>query len=167
MSGWGALHVLPSTAGQTFSDDCWVRYSFIYDYCRISLGAIFITITRFLFKTNHWVISLGSIFSFSQKTTFNIVIMFRMMTAVMNCNYDQWTVLSSMRMEKGTENFTVLWKMLTFIFSNTETIDFFISYLNNRYEDSILVDYIIQVIKHPSRLIIYKETLIENLNVLT
>lgn len=72
-----------------------------------------------------------------------------------------------MRMEKGTENFTILWKMLTFIFSNTETIDFFISYRNNRYEDSILVDYIIQVIKHPSRLIIYKETLIENLNVLT
>lgn len=72
-----------------------------------------------------------------------------------------------MRMEKGTENFTVLWKMLTFIFSNTETIDFFISYRNNRYEDSILVDYIIQVIKHPSRLIIYKETLIENLDVLT
>lgn len=51
--------------------------------------------------------------------------------------------------------------MLTFIFSNTETIDFFISYRNNRYEDSILVDYIIQVIKHPDRLIIYKETLIE------
>lgn len=72
-----------------------------------------------------------------------------------------------MRMEKGTENFTVQWKMLTFIFSNTETIDFFILYRNNRYEDSILVDYIIQVIKHPSRLIIYKETLIENLNVLT
>lgn len=72
-----------------------------------------------------------------------------------------------MRMEKGTENFTVLWKMLTFIFSNTETIDFFISYRNNKYEDSILVDYIIQVIKHPDRLIIYKETLIENLNVLT
>lgn len=72
-----------------------------------------------------------------------------------------------MRMEKGAENFTVLWKMLTFIFSNTETIDFFISYHNNRYEDSILVDYIIQMIKHPDRLIIYKETLIENLNVLT
>lgn len=90
-----------------------------------------------------------------------------MITAVMNYSYDQWTVLSSMRMEKGTENFTVLWKMLTFIFSNTETIDFFISYRNNKYEDSILVDYIIQVIKHPDRLIIYKETLIENLNVLT
>lgn len=89
------------------------------------------------------------------------------MTAVMNYNYDQWSVLSSMRMETRTENFTVLWKMLTFIFSNTETIDFFISYCNDRYEDSLLVDYTIQVIKHLARLIIYKETVIENRNVLT
>jgi hypothetical protein len=49
-----------------------------------------------------------------------------------------------------------VWKTLTFICSNIETIDLFISHSKNRYEYSLLVDCIFQVIKHPSKLIIYR-----------